>query len=126
MQYREIKPSATAGRFIKCYWMLEDDCSPANVHSEAEDNVQRIVPDGRTELIFNLGRPFASNQDGAWKAQPQSFFAGQITGPLLLRSDGPARILGVSFHPHRAGRLVGMPVYELTDAAWPLDRILPR
>ncbi len=122
MEYREIKPNAAAGRFIKCYWMLEDD-SPRGARRDAQIDVQRIIPDGRTELIFNLGRPFASDQDGAWKAQPQNFIAGQITGPLLLRSEGPTRILGIRFHPHGAVRVLGMPVRELTDSAVPLDSI---
>ena len=120
MEYREIKPNAAASRFIKCYWLLEDD-SPA-----AGGDVQRIIPDGRTELIFNLGQPFASDQGGVWKIQPQSFIAGQITGPLLLRSEGPAKILGIRFHPHGAAQVLGMTVRELTDAAVALDDISPR
>ena len=50
--------------------------------------VQRVVPDGRPELILNLGRPFEMLRDGVWQAQPQCFLAGQITGPLLLRAPG--------------------------------------
>jgi len=122
MEYREIKPNAGASRFIKCYWLLEGD----SAQTSAENDVQRIVPDGRTELIFNLGRPFASEQRGAWKTQPQSFIAGQITGPLLLRSEGRTRTLGIRFHPHGATRILGMPVRELTDAEVPLGDISPR
>src|SRR5262245_21924546 len=84
---------------------------------------QRIVPDGRPELIFNLGRPFESEAGGKWTSQPQSFVAGQITRPLLLRATGPARILGVRFHPHGAGRVLGVPLNELTDTVVPLDAV---
>jgi len=108
MNYREYAPSGPTSRFIKCYWFLKDD-SPTPA-------IQRIVPDGRPELIFNLGQPFESQKDGKWSRQPESFFAGQITGPLLIRPGGPARMFGMRFHPHGARQLLGLPIRELTDS----------
>src|SRR6267142_497155 len=78
MKYFEKAPSIAVSRFIKCYWVLEDD-SPTNF-------VQTIVPDGRFELILNLRRPFQSLQSEQWYSQPDCFFVGQITGPLLVRA----------------------------------------
>ena len=74
-----------------------------------------MVPDGRPELILNQGQPAESWSGGEWRTQPQCFLAGQLTGPLLLRSAGAARILGVRFRPGGAAQLLGMPVEELTD-----------
>jgi AraC-like DNA-binding protein len=62
----------------------------------------------------NLGQPFESLQNGQWQAQPQCFFAGQLTGPLLLRATARSRVLGIRFHPGGAGQLLGMPMPELT------------
>jgi AraC-like DNA-binding protein len=121
MRYQEIKPNAAAARFVRCYWMLEDDAPGSGI--------QRIVPDGRAELILNLGQPYESQQEGTWKPQPQCFFFGQITGPLVLRPGAlgaPARMIGIRFHPHTAGRLLQIPMCELTDAAVPLDEISGR
>ena len=73
------------------------------------------MPDGRPELILNLGQPSESWSGGEWHTQPQCFLAGQLTGPLLLRAAGSTRILGVRFRPGGAGQLLGMPVEELTD-----------
>lgn len=119
MRYREIQPNPALGRFVRCYWMLEDTAS--------ESGVQRIVPDGRAELIFNLGAPYARRIDEVWKPQPQCFLFGQITGPLMLRSadpgGNPARMIGVRFHPHTAGQLLKIPMHEVTDSAVPLDDI---
>jgi len=117
MQYRELKPGGAMARFVKTFWMLED--------SSPNGDEQRIVPDGRPELIFNLGAPFESCKDGAWTRQPQSFLAGQITRPLLLRSAGAAHILGVRFHPHGASDLLGMPLTEFTDQVVPLEDFSP-
>ena len=115
MKYRELKPDGSLSRYIQCFWMLEDPSPSAEA--------QRIVPDGRPELIFNLGRPFQSEGAGEWQRQPQSFVAGQITRPLLLRADGPVRIVGIRFHPHGAGCVLGVPLHELTDSVVALDAI---
>jgi AraC-like DNA-binding protein len=95
---------------VACYWVLED---------AAPGTVQRVVPDGRPELILNLGQPFESLQNGRWQPQPQCFFAGQLTGPLLLRATARSRVLGIRFRPGGAGQLLGMPMQELTDQAIP-------
>jgi AraC-like DNA-binding protein len=115
MNYREMAPSAAAARYVKCYWLLEDD-APSR-------EPQRIVPDGRCELILNLARPFESQVAGQWQRQPQSFFAGQITRPLVLRCDGPASIVGIRFHPHGAADFLGLPVCELTNTIASLESV---
>src|ERR1041384_168714 len=94
MEYRELRASGAACHFIDRLWMLEDD----GEHS----TVQRVVPDGCAELIVNLGEPYEAYTDGEWRRQSDCFVAGQITGPLMLRSNGPARIVGVRFRPHGA------------------------
>jgi AraC-like DNA-binding protein len=109
MNYCQVRPSAAVSRYVEFYWMLEDK-SPASC-------VQRIVPDGRPALILNFGSPFQSQTDGVWKSQPECFFVGQITGPLLLRPSGPAGMLGIQFRPHGAAQLLGLPMSELTDSA---------
>src|SRR5689334_1365615 len=118
MQYREFKPDGSMARSIKCYWILEDPSPSAEA--------QRIVPDGRPELIFNLGQPFESLVNGQWRRQPQSFIAGQITRPILLRSSGPAKVLGIRFHPHGAHHILGLPLHELTDSVVALDDVSVR
>ena len=104
MQYREFDPGEDASRLIACYWVLEG----------AASGVQRVVPDGRAELILNLAQPFEALTNGTWQRQPQCFLAGQLTGPLMLRGAGQASIIGVRFRPGGVGQLLGMPVQELT------------
>jgi AraC-like DNA-binding protein len=109
MHYREIQPNAAAARFVKCYWLLED--------GEPSPSIQRVVPDGRAQLILNLGRPYEALTERGWQRQPRRFFIGQITAPLLLRATGPFRMIGINFHPHAASQLLGIPMCELTDTA---------
>ena len=110
MYYREFAPGEDAGRLVERYWVLE---------GAAPGTVQRVVPDGRPELILNLGQPFESLQNGHWATQPRCFIAGQLTGPLLLRAPGVTRILGVRFRPGGASQLLGVPMQELTDRVVP-------
>ncbi len=110
MHYREIQPSAAAAKFVRCYWTLEDD---------GLAGLQRIVPDGRPELILNLGQPYESQNGSGWTPQPQCFVMGQITGPLVLRASGHAKMLGIRFHPHTACQVLKIPMCELTDARRP-------
>jgi hypothetical protein len=98
MNYRQIPPSPAVAQFVEFYWTLED-----NSHASF---VQRIVPDGRSGIILNFANPFESLTNGSWRLQPQRFFVGQITGPLLLRPSGPAAMLGIQFHANGAARLL--------------------
>jgi AraC-like DNA-binding protein len=108
MRYRQIEPRGAVAQFVRAYWTLDDD-DPSGVH--------RIVPDGRSELILNLGQPYEAQRDDQWNPQPECFLIGQITGPLVLRAAGPVRIIGVTFHPHTAGQLLNVPMSELTDTS---------
>ena len=117
MIYREFQPGAVARRFVKCYWYLEDDRpGPAG---------QRIVPDGRSELILNFGEPFEHCSEGRWRLQPRFFLVGQITRPLVARPSGATRTIGVRFHPDGASRLLPLPMHELTDRTIPIDEVAP-
>jgi len=113
MRYREIRPSVAAAGFVDRYWVLELDAAEAGEE-------QKVVPDGSSELILNFAEPFESFSDGAWTKQPVSFLAGQITGPLRLRSSGRSRIFGVRFLPHGAGKALGLPMTEVRDSIVPV------
>jgi len=115
MYYRELPAPASAGHIIDRLWILELESGP----------VQRIVPDGRPELILNQGRPFESLRDGTWRPQPAAFFVGQLTGPLHIRPAGPARIMGIRFRPESAAALLRLPMHELNGREVPLSD-LPR
>jgi AraC-like DNA-binding protein len=119
-RYRELAPSGPLRTFVKRFWILEDQ----GANSGAPP--QRVVPDGRAELILNFGQPFEAFTHGAWHAQPRCFLAGQIDGPLLLRPSGRTKMLGIRFHPHGAAHLFGAPMHELNGTFTPIDDLSPR
>jgi AraC-like DNA-binding protein len=115
VRYRQIRPSARLRTFVNSFWILEHD---------GEDRApQRVVPDGRSELILNWGEPLESLAGGEWRGQPRCFFAGQIDGPLLLRPKGPAKMLGIGFHPHGASRVLAPPMHELSGRFTRVDEL---
>jgi AraC-like DNA-binding protein len=116
MRYREFPPGREAAEFIESIWWLEGSAP-----------VQRVVPDGRAELILHLGEPFEVWTGAQWSRQPACFFTGQITGPLLLRPPGQSQVLGVRFRPEGLGRCLGTAEVEAGAAAdGPLGRALAR
>lgn len=72
-----------------------------------------IVPDGCVELIFNLGDPFVDAATGL--KQPRDLLAGQMTGPVVALPTGRVDLLGVRFHPGRAGAAFRTAMWRLQD-----------
>jgi len=111
MEYSQYDPSPAARSLLACLWTLETNSR----------DVQRIVPDGRPELIVHLGEPFDACHDGAWKRQPRCFLAGQIVEPLLVRSTVAGKVLGARFHPHGAAKVFDFPMDSIAGKILPCD-----
>jgi AraC-like DNA-binding protein len=96
MRYRESAPIPVLAPFVEVLWTLEGHTS------ELEGEPQRILPDGRTELILHFGDAFA--RPGG--REPLALFAGQLTTQLVLWPTGRIKVLGVRFRPHGASALL--------------------
>jgi hypothetical protein len=93
LRYEEFTPPAALAEHAHCVWIFESAPNPSRAS-------ERIVPDGRCELVVHLGDPFVeSAADGIERAQPRVLFAGQLSRPLWLRPTGRAHVVGVRFHP---------------------------
>lgn len=102
---------------MRCAWVFASESSAAP---------ERIVPDGRCELITHFGAPYAEvDADGKLHVQPVMLFAGQVTRPLTLQCAGPAGVVGVRFHPDGARAFLGRSVRETTNHRIPIDNLLP-
>ena len=106
-RYEELAAPAELVAHVHCVWSFEFD--EAGVE-------QAVPPDGRSELIVNLGTPYEElGGDGRWTLQPRVLFAGQLTRPLVLRSRGEVDVIGVRFKPAGAWAFVGAPMSSCTD-----------
>lgn len=88
MRYAEFPPPAELATYVHCLWVFE---------GQDANETQRIVPDGRSELILHWRTPYLEQTDAGWSPQPRALFAGQLTRPLHLLAREPAGVVGVRF-----------------------------
>src|SRR5688500_3744393 len=97
MRYAEYPPPGALAPVLHCLWTFEDELGSGEP--------QRIVPDGRCELVIHLLAPY--REIGSGSPQPRALFAGQLTRPLWLEATGPCKVIGVRFRPAGARAFVG-------------------
>ena len=111
MPYIERPPHPALARFVKCVWCYE---------SRGTSSPDRIVPDGRPELIVHFGAPYREIADAGSRLQPSALFAGQLTRPLQVQAGGPSVVIGVRFHPDGARGFIRQPLRDTTDLRVPV------
>jgi AraC-like DNA-binding protein len=99
--YIELEPTAALRPWVECFWTRND---------EAPSDVQRVLPDGCADLVFDLRKG-------------SSAVVGTMTKPLLLPPHGSFEFFGVRFRPGRAAAFLRIPLAEITDARVPLGEI---
>lgn len=117
IRYREFRPPPALESFVSAIWLLE--------HSAGDGALQRVVPDGHSELIVNWGPAFEFFKNGNWNRQPRIFLAGQLDGPLLLRPVGAGKTMGIRFHPQGAAAIFPQPMHELSGRFTAIDELSP-
>lgn len=120
MVYEEFPPTPSLAPFVRCAWTFEAS------RAEAIESPQRIVPDGRCEMVVHLGDAFLeSGPDGVRHLQPRVLFAGQLSRPLWLHASGRAQVIGIRFHAAGARRFLGLPLSDATDKRIDLESLWP-
>jgi AraC-like DNA-binding protein len=80
---------------------------------------ERVIPDGLSRLVFNLGDPpSVVNEVGA-----PDFVLGASAAPALVRMRGRIEGLSVALRPGAVPALLGVPASDLAGAAAPLDEL---
>jgi AraC-like DNA-binding protein len=117
MIYRVFPPHPQLARHVECLWYLRKS-------AEAGAPADRVLPDGRMELVFNLRTPF-SEADGAGRfvRQPPAILVGQLSRFILLRPAAESEVLAVRFKPAGAHAFFRVDLDELTDRHVALDRL---
>jgi len=116
LNYREVSPGPALARYVQCYWFLSS--------AERETGeVQPILPDGRMELVLNLGNHFRRVIESGWERQPPVMVVGQMGGPVVVEPTGAVDIVGVRFHPWGAGAFIDAPMAQFRDQLSSLDDV---
>jgi AraC-like DNA-binding protein len=116
MDYAEFAPVPELAPYVRCVWTFTS--------AAASSSPERIVPDGRCELIVHAGEPYYEvDSRGRGHQQPRALFAGQVTRPLHLLAKAQAAVIGVRFHPAGARAFLGRSLRDVTDVRASLDQL---
>ena len=121
MNYREHPVPPSLGAVVETIWTLEA-CAGA-----MGDDVQPVVPDGRSEIVVHFGDAFERIDAGVPTVQAPILVAGQLESPLVLRPTGRIAVLGVRLRPAGAAAVLRQPQHELagrTDDAREISKPL--
>ena len=115
--YHQYLPSPLLSGFVECYWTLR---SPG----KGADSIQRLIPGGRVELIFNLGDRFHWQFPGM---EAQSLACGRIkvmgqrNKISFAWQEGNPHLIGVRFKPGGLAAFSKVPVSEILNQLLPAE-----
>ena len=110
MDYTEHPVPDDLRRYVQCLWVLRDDAP--------DTAIQTIYPDGRCELLAELGVPLRfQGADGEIGSDQPFCFAAQQLGPIRLQAVGEVHCIGLRLAPACGGLIVGTHLAELRDHA---------
>ena len=115
MKFIRIAPHPSLTQLIDCYWMMESD-DPA-------PRIEKIIPDGFTELIFNYGSVYKAKRNGEWELQSPNLLAGQISSYFLLENTGSTGSFAVKLKPAALTQLFNLSMDLYLDKIVDLDML---
>ncbi len=108
LAYQEHAAAAPLRRFVRCLWTLQGRCELASP--------QQLLPDGCTNLVFNLGAPMQQVVDADTAiARTSVLVMGEVRRPVQMQSAGQVDLLGVCFWPGALRWFVDAPPAEIVD-----------
>ncbi len=115
VEFRIIRPTPALTRYVHCYWTLSGCASM---------EPQTIFPDGRMELVFQLGDAFQRvYEDGIRETQAKCLLVGQMAHPISIVPTGKVRSLGIRFRSNGAQAFLRFPLDEVAGQVLPLDEV---
>ena len=112
--YRQYRPSPALADHIECYWVWQGD--------HLSGQVERLIPGGRVELLFNFGTEAQWLMDGAafpGQLLDGAYIMGQRDRLFYCRPSERTELFGVRFRPGCFTAFSPIPLHLL------LNRLLP-
>ncbi len=116
MLFERIAPCHELQDLVKEIWVYESD--------DPTPTIQKIIPDGYSEIIIHYGDHYLINIENAWQRQSRHLFSNQISKYFFLQNSGRSGMIGFKLFPTSFFELFGMSVAEFTDRVVPLEEIL--
>ena len=106
--FRGYVPAPPLSRAVELIWTTS---------GRSDGAIERVLPNGVVELIFNLGEPQRVVHSGdRFTRYRAAWVAGIQSGPLDIASESDTQLVGVRFRPGGAAPLLGVPAHALTCA----------
>ena len=128
MHYGESLPPPDLALHVRRFWSLRDE--PERWSATPTRPVERVIPDGRMELVVHLGDRFSevahdrvAERLHAPRLQARALLAGQIAGPLFLQPGRAIDLFAIRFEPWGAAALLGVDAAALAGRIVPLDDV---
>jgi len=113
MTFERFDPKPELSHIIKEFWIYED--------LESIPKIQKVIPDGYSEIIIHYGDPYRINLDGVWETQSRLLFSNQISKFFHLENTGKSAIIGMKLFPMAGYELFGIDMSTLTDQVVALE-----
>lgn len=116
-EFQIYRPAPVLSRYVHCYYSLRGPVGGAP---------QTIFPDGRMDVVIQLGDPFARIHDnGRIELQPAALLVGQMRGYVKIVPLGRVHSFGIRFRPGGTEALLRVPAGHTSDQIFPLDDVCP-
>ncbi len=112
ISYEQRLPSPALASHVECYWTLRGRAMPEDA---ADHGAERVLPDGRVEIVFNCGGAVVQTRDGVAHRQPATLLVGPTTRAVLIRPTGALHMVGIRLRHGSAPAVLGVPAAPLTD-----------
>lgn len=125
MDYQTYEPQSDLESIVNCYWTLK-------VPAAADNQRQRILPDGMIEMVFIFGDDIKryiseagseSESEDEFVIQPRAMVLGQIIDPFVVEPTGEVDSFAIRFYPYIFANLISVPIKQLANKETPLDKL---
>ncbi len=91
MQYLEVTPHPTLSNYVDAYWTASG--------SSTQHSIEKILPDGCVDIIFNLGNDCYTDNGTFLMKSEKTYLVGTMTTYKETGMDNNTKLLGVRFKP---------------------------
>jgi hypothetical protein len=119
IDYSEFAPTPSLAPFIECLWTLKSHSNFFNKH-------ERIIPGGRTEMMFNLSNPvnwIDSKEFTSARKCEGAYLLGPRNRHFFVEHKGPINLIGVRFRHGGLSAFTPMPMHILMNEIIPQDQL---
>lgn len=89
MQYLEVIPHPTLSNYVDAYWTASGNST--------QHNIEKILPDGCVDIIFNLGNDCYTDNGTFVMKSEKAYLVGTMTKYKETEMDNNTKLLGVRF-----------------------------